>query len=212
MANCCICGDPAGRFEKLKPIDEAHPELTACGHCSGKWAALANPGDAYEYGVASRYFEGRLSRMRPLVQGAVRERLSLAQRAQERADEEARREEDARNLVREGKLLMTTGDVLAGYDVVSYHGVHSSDCMMGTGLLSDVEAVVTGITGTENVANMGKVTVARERALERMAMKCVRAGGNAILGIRYDVYTAAGLENAFCVGVSGTSVTVVKRS
>lgn len=210
MPNCSICGSSIGRFEKPFRIPIEEHELLACTQCAEKLKSLDSPSDSYTFGIACRYFEGYLGKgsVSPAAKKLIEDKLSSAEMAKAALEAKAQMGKEAVELIRSGKFLMTTGDLFAGYEIVAYHGVFSSDCIMGTGMIADLDMMLTDITGAESDNSAHKVTIARERALERMAVKCAQAGGNAILGIRYDVYNAA--TNAFCVGVSGTSVTVRK--
>lgn len=210
MANCCICNDQIGRFEKPAMLAAGGSEHVLCALCDERVRTLDNPSDAYTYGIACRYLEGHLEKGKahPAAKQVIEEKISFAKMTKERLEAQAQRGREALEVIREGRFLMTTGDSFVGYEIVAYHGVFSSDCVMGTGMLADLDMMLTDITGAESDNSVHKVTKAREKALERMAVKCAQAGGNAILGIRYDVYNAA--SNAFCVGVTGTSVTVRK--
>ena len=81
---------------------------------------------------------------------------------------------------------------------------------MGTGYLSDVGASISDFFGTEASEYSEKLRAAKQAVLKIMVKNSTDLGGNAIIGISYELMTFSG--NMMGVSVTGTSVRVNKYS
>lgn len=106
-------------------------------------------------------------------------------------------------------VLLTTGNNLEGYDIIEYCGVKSGSAVLGTGFLSEFTASLNDISGTTDNRMGRKVEEAKVFATNALINNCIYAGGNAIIGIGYDIMTIG--SNMIVVSANGTSVRVIKK-
>ena len=104
--------------------------------------------------------------------------------------------------------MMTTGYNFEGYTIKKYIKVISGETVMGTGMFSEFAAAVADFVGEESEAFNNKIQKAKESALDKMVIKSVHLGGNAIIGVDFDYVTFT--NNMIGVIVSGTSVYIEK--
>lgn len=81
---------------------------------------------------------------------------------------------------------------------------------MGTGYLSDIASAVSDVFGMEASDYSVKLRMAKQSVLNIIIKNSVDLGGNAIIGISYELMAFSG--NMIGVSVTGTSVTVRKHS
>lgn len=134
---------------------------------------------------------------------AEEEKLAAEQRAaQARTEELVAEQQKAR------EQLLTTGYDFSGYKISKYLGIVSGEVVLGTGFLSEFSASVSDLLGASSWAFEEKLDTAKQAAVEKLTMKSVKAGGNAIIGIDFDYITFA--NNMIGVVANGTSVVVEK--
>lgn len=108
--------------------------------------------------------QGKGSAWKLLERGRRRRLESLA-------PEEAERllvEKDLELAERAATMPMTSCPSLEGYRIVNYCGVISGESVLATGFMSDLQAEVLDVTGTEISLYSQKLDNAREAALTRM--------------------------------------------
>lgn len=105
--------------------------------------------------------------------------------------------------------MLTTGYNFEGYTILKYHGLVSGECVLGSGLLSYLEASIANTLGTETSGYSEKMRNAKQLALEDMVRQSVALGGNSIIGISYSISNL--LSNMVGISVDGTSVTIEKN-
>lgn len=103
-------------------------------------------------------------------------------------------------------FLITTGYNFEGYKIEKYLGVGSTSVVMGTGIISELSAGFNDIFGQESNTMATKIDSAKEKATLDLIEKCLKASGNAILGVDYDIMTLAG--NMIVVSANGTFVKI----
>lgn len=107
------------------------------------------------------------------------------------------------------KHMLTTGHDFKGYTISKYHGLVSGECVIGSGLISYLEASITNTFGIETTGYSEKMKTAKQLALDEMIKQSVSLGGNSIIGITYSISNL--LSNMIGISVDGTSVTIEKK-
>lgn len=102
--------------------------------------------------------------------------------------------------------MITTGYDFNGYKIKKYMGIISSQVVLGTGFLSEFSASFADIFGEESNKFAEKLETAKNAALEKLIIKSVDKGGNAIIGIDFDYITFHG--NMIGVVANGTNVVI----
>lgn len=108
------------------------------------------------------------------------------------------------------KMLMTTGYNFDGYTITEYKRVIAGECVIGTGFLSDLSAVVNDFFGTTSNTLSRKLDEARSYATRNLIERAENFGANAIIGVDFDYITLAG--NMLAVVANGTAVCVMSNS
>lgn len=102
--------------------------------------------------------------------------------------------------------MLTTGFDFNGYRIVKYKGVISGQVVLGTGFLSEFTASFADFFGEESNEFANKLEKAKNAATNKMIIKSIDKGGNAIIGVDFDYITLRG--NMIGVVANGTSVIV----
>lgn len=105
-------------------------------------------------------------------------------------------------------MLLTTGMGFEGYDIEKYFGVKTGNVVLGTGFLSELSASFSDLNGSESKRMGKKIQEAKDSATNNLIESCIRVGGNAILGISYDMMTIG--TNMIVVSANGTVVKIKK--
>lgn len=106
--------------------------------------------------------------------------------------------------------MLTTGFSFEGYHIDRYLGIVTGETVMGTGYFSDIGASISDFFGAEASEYSEKLRAAKQAVLKIMVENSTDLGGNAIIGISYELMTFSG--NMMGVSVTGTSVKVNKYS
>lgn len=213
--NCCICETKIGTFDKPKPLIEENDELVLCDSCNDKMRnakatdiAPENKNAIAYHNRAVDYFAEKLA-SGGLGQEVVAILEQLPDIADKRAQAESKKAQAAENerRYREEKdsVIATTGYEIAGHSITAYHGVVSTDNIIGTGIASELRASVNDFMGESSTALKDKLNTAKTQAYSQILKQAILAGGNAIIGISYDVYVIGSMLG---VSVTGTSVTI----
>ncbi len=107
-------------------------------------------------------------------------------------------------------LLLTTTQNLYGYRIIKYNCIVSGQVVMGTGLFSEVDATAADVFGSESNSFSEKLEKAKNIAMEKMIIKSVNQGGNALIGVDFDYITFR--NNMIGVVANGTSVIIEPES
>lgn len=106
-------------------------------------------------------------------------------------------------------FMLTTGYEFSGHKITRYIGVISGQVVLGTGFLSEFTASFADFFGEESNKFADKLETAKNAAVEKLIMKSVDKGGNAIIGVDFDYITFHG--NMIGVVANGTSVVIEKN-
>lgn len=159
-----------------------------------------------------------------IYQDEIKPQLDKSKLETEKAEKKKLQEEENRRLSKEEmerlaaeqsalKLaakdqMLTTGYDFSGYHITKYVGIVSGEVVLGTGFLSEFSASVSDLFGASSGAFEEKLDTAKKAAIEKLTIKSVKEGGNAIIGVDFDYITFA--NNMIGVVANGTSVVIEK--
>ena len=124
--------------------------------------------------------------------------------AREDRDREVRLRELAKS------VLVTTTHSIDGWKVEKYLGIESVECVIGTGMFSEISSGVSDFLGMRSTAFEKKLQTAKASTFEAIKMLAAQVGGNAIVGIDMDYTEFSG--NRIGLIVNGTVVQVVREN
>lgn len=133
------------------------------------------------------------------------EMQSIAKQEQLRKQEQLQQEE----VLRYKEHLLSTGYSFETCSIKKYVGLVSGESVIGTGWFSTMESNISDLFGVESEAYSDKIKQAKKNALDSMIKESVSKGGNAIIGISYEMITLS--RDMIGVSVNGTSVVVNKK-
>lgn len=216
--NCCICEAKIGTFDKPAQMFQGDSRFLLCQTCEDNLRSarksdidLKSQSSVMYRNRAVNYFTDFLSR--PNVDDRVAAELrSLPEvidwKQQIEEAEAAKAENERRYREEKDSVLSTTGYSFDGYVITAYHGIVSTDNIIGTGIASEFKASVSDLMGESSKALKEKLASAKELAYQDLLKEAILAGGNAIIGISYDVYVFGSMLG---VSVTGTSVSVIQK-
>lgn len=210
---CSACGAKLSKLKAAKTLQYYPYAMTVCDECHEKGTfilgGVPNPDDAFavhSMNTAMSHFRNILKKnryeqsMQPFIE-------ALAGITDEDRRREAEAEESRRRYFEErDSILITTGTGFANHRLVEYRGVFSGTCIVGTGFMTEMKASVSDMFGTASSSMESKMDEASKSALEKVVKQAMFAGGNAVLGVSYNVYVLDG--NMLGVTASGTSVVI----
>ncbi len=224
MAEYCICcGKKVGIFTG------SHLDNTVCDSCYFKFGGyieeLKNVSTAEEVETRfinavrivneSGFLEDGEKRVIAYIEEIKQKKYVDVQKEQQaltRSIEEQKRRDEIEKQYSElkVKILLTTGNNFEGYDIVDYCGVKSGSIVLGTGFLSEFSASLSDFSGTKDNRMGKKIEEAKALATNTLIENCIYAGGNAIIGVGYDIMTIG--MNMIVVSANGTSVKIEKKN
>ncbi|MHC1781156.1 MAG: heavy metal-binding domain-containing protein [Anaerolineaceae bacterium] len=89
-------------------------------------------------------------------------------------------------------------------ELFEYLGMVSSEVVLGTGLLSELNGEVADLFGTRSSKFQQKLEQARNAAHEELRIKTLRLGGDMVIGIVFNYMNLRG--NIIMVSANGTAV------
>lgn len=114
-----------------------------------------------------------------------------------------------RALIKRPSHLLTTGFSFETFDITKYVGLVSGESVIGTGFISTFESNLSDILGVESSAYSDKIKKAKSIALDDMIKESIAKGGNAIIGISYEIIVFR--KDIIGVSVDGTYVIVKEQ-
>ncbi len=103
-------------------------------------------------------------------------------------------------------LMVTTGYNFENYTISKYLGIVNAECIIGTGLFSEMSSTFHDTFGTESKVVKSKLSRAKSIALDRLKLKAVSEDADGIIGIDYDIITLK--NDTIVVSVNGTIVKI----
>lgn len=110
-------------------------------------------------------------------------------------------------------FIITTTQLLDGYQVKAYLGAININIVIGTNYFSDVAASFTDVFGGNSGTYQRKMDAMYENAKEELVKKAKRLGGNAILAFHTDFDEISGKgKSMFMLSATGTACVVEMSS
>jgi uncharacterized protein YbjQ (UPF0145 family) len=106
-------------------------------------------------------------------------------------------------------FLITTGEQFSGYIINQYCNLLNSEVVMGTGMLSELNAKMSDIFGETSYKLEQKLQESKKVALKKIIDLAIELGCNAVIGFRYDIFSFS--NNIISVSAYGTAVKVTKN-
>lgn len=119
-----------------------------------------------------------------------------------------KQEKNRNNLLKEKitQHTITSGYNFEGYKITKYINIVSGQTVIGTGLISELKSNISDTFGSESNALSNKIETAKESALNKLIIKSLSLGGNAVIGVDFDYVTFQ--NNMIGVSANGTSVII----
>lgn len=201
MAICCICNKKIGRHDTTYIFSAKYAELVLCEKCNSQKQNLQvnTEGNLEVIRDSRQYFEDYLeiNMVAPAAREPLQEVLRLSKEAEEDCLKYQRKNRD---------FMATTGTRFEGYRIVEYRDVVSGEVVLGTGTFTELGRQISDITGKSCEVIAGKINAAKEQALFHLKHRAVLEGGNAVLGVSYNVVNLA--DNMLLISAHGTAVVV----
>lgn len=105
-------------------------------------------------------------------------------------------------------FLVTTGNQFEGYAIDKYYNLLNSEVVMGTGVLSELNAKISDIFGDTSEKFEQKLQDAKELALQKIIDSAIEINSNAVIGFRYEIFSLS--NNIISVSAYATAVHVRK--
>lgn len=205
MQTCCICKKKLGRQEAEHIFSAKYSQLLMCNKCYEHKQNLQINMEGEVEGIqkSMQYFEDLL--YIEMVAAAAREPLQQALKEAEEAQKES-----LKYRYKNRSFLATTGYNFEGYRIVAYKDVISGEIVLNTGVFSELGGQISDISGKTNHIVAQKLNEAKEQALEHLKQQAALVGGNAVIGVNYEMLNL--LENMIVVSANGTAVEIEKQS
>jgi uncharacterized protein YbjQ (UPF0145 family) len=105
-------------------------------------------------------------------------------------------------------MILTTTSAVDGRQVTRYHGIVSSEVIVGANIFRDVFAGIRDIVGGRSNSYEKPLKAARKTALEELEAEARDLGANGVIGIDFDYEVIGKGGSMLMVSASGTAVTV----
>lgn len=183
---------------------ELTSEMFACGMCFSCGCSISESEEAFE--IEQSKLKAEVEQRKQQQKQQQKEELTRKALEEQRIHQEEQRiyTERFKN------HMLTTGFSFEGYSISEYLGIVTGETIMGTGYFSDLSASISDLFGVEASEYSEKLRSAKQAVLKIMTKNSTDIGGNAIIGISYELMTFSG--NMMGVSVTGTSVKVDKNS
>lgn len=219
---CCLCGKEEIAFSK-RLLSEDMPNYSLCNECANIKATLNAKAQGVdirskEIDKCKQYIVTKMEQNRNMdleVKNYFDHYISDIMCEIEEIDEanirqrkkEQEIEDNFSNL--QNFVLLTTGYDFQGYKIVDYISIVSSECVIGTGILSEFTASITDTFGAKSSSFSNKISEAKQNVLDNMKKKTILQDGNAIIGVDFDITTFN--NNMIAVLGTGTCVRIEKN-
>ncbi len=100
--------------------------------------------------------------------------------------------------------------IVPGYVTIESKGIVTSTVVMGTGFVSEFDAKMSDMMGTQASIFEQKIDDAKEIAIQRLKEKCFEKGADAVVGVKFSLATTA-IKNLLAVTADGTLVMLEKN-
>lgn len=107
-------------------------------------------------------------------------------------------------------MLISTTDMLAGFEITEYLGIVTGETISGVNIVRDVMATVTDYVGGRSTAYEEEVAKARQSALDELADRARMRNADAVIGVSLDYETIGSRGAMIMVTAAGTAVRLRK--
>ena len=105
-------------------------------------------------------------------------------------------------------MITTTTPNIEGKQITQYHGVVSSQTIIGANIFKDILGGLRDIFGGRSGTYEKVLDEAKQHAMRELIEKAQSVGANAVVGIDLDYETVGANGSMLMVSASGTAVTV----
>ncbi len=105
-------------------------------------------------------------------------------------------------------MIITTTPTIEGRPIVEYYGVVTGEVIIGANIFRDLFANIRDVVGGRSGSYERALGDAREEALEELAQKAAKLGGNAVVGVDLDYEVLGQNGSMMMVSVTGTAVRI----
>ncbi len=214
MSKCCICNSRISSNTESSSLSESHSELKLCFTCNNMKLKLNSP-DKAEQITSISYFRNKLKEgihdaasVKALKNMLGKLESEKGKDSEKPKDGEKPKDSEEKNSTiqeyneRVQNFISVTTDRFEGYKITKYLGIVSGDIQFKTAS-SDTDSVDTD---KDMGTYTGKLMSAREDALKRLKLKCVKRGANAVAGVHTE--TIMPCPDLTIVVASGTAVII----
>ncbi len=215
MPKCVCCGKNINSSRSTYRLVK-NDDSVICDDCYFLiFGEIANPTslDDFESGcneiksiVSSQFTQEGQEYIDKYIKQKRMELLSNPEDEEKRKKIELKKYEEKRKRISEH--MLTTGFNFEGFKIINYKRVISGETVLGTGFASEFSASFSDFFGNSSDMFSNKLRQAKEAALEKLILKSVEVGGDAIIGVDFDYITFTG--NLIGVVANGTSVLIEK--
>lgn len=105
-------------------------------------------------------------------------------------------------------MILTTTSHVDGRQVTRYHGIVTSEVILGANIFRDLFAGVRDIVGGRSGSYEKPLRDARRTALDELEAEARDLGANGVIGIDFDYEVIGKNGSMLMVSASGTAVTI----
>lgn len=202
MKYCCICGNTLNILKGSSVIDFQEEKYEMCDICTKNRIKLTGD-DISKIKAAKEYFEKNIENEK-----TEKKAIALVKSYVNKAEAKINGYEEPPEVSLYKNMKLTSGYNFEGYKIIEYIDVISTSVVRGTGFKSEVTASFSDFWGEESKDFAKKMDVAKKSAKEKLKKLVVEIGGNAVIGMKYDMFTIG--TNMMAVSASGTAVRIEK--
>lgn len=205
MKVCCICGKKLNIISGSSIVEFNNKKYEMCGDCTGYRIRLNNS-DLEIVNNSKNFFKNMI--MSGNIQEDVLELLkSYIDKAEEKNNIYTEKIEKKRVYEKYyNSIKLTSGYNFEGYRISEYYDVLSTSVVIGTGMVSELSASISDFLGKESEKFSYKMDCAKESARDKLVRRVIEEGGNAVIGVNYDMFSLG--QNMIAVSASGTAVKI----
>ncbi len=105
-------------------------------------------------------------------------------------------------------MILTTTSNVDGRQVTRYHGIVTSEVILGANIFRDLFAGIRDIVGGRSGSYEKPLRDARRTALDELEAEARDLGANGVIGIDFDYEVIGKNGSMLMVSASGTAVTI----
>lgn len=110
-------------------------------------------------------------------------------------------------------MIITTTDILQGYDILAYEGYIEASSTIGSGFMTEFLSSWTDTFGTKSTIIENKLHIIKEEVLKKLINQAINKKCNAIIGLHIDIdEISSNQKMIFMVTACGTAIKCRKQS